>query len=439
LVCYYFVGYEIPRYDTFQLFTGFGILFLTYLLIVRKSTDESVTFWIVVSIVLRVSLLFSWPQLSDDFFRFIWDGRLWASGHHPFAAVPSEYLKLGIPGIDQELFNHLNSKDYFTVYPPVSQYVFWLAAKFSPGSVWGSVIVMRVVILLSEIATILLIKSLLKKFNFPKRNVLLYALNPLIILELTGNLHFEAMVILFLLLSVWFMSQQKSILSASAISLAACTKLVPLIFLPAFLGRMTVKKLLLYYVTIAITSLLIFLPFLDWEVINSLQSVGLYFYSFEFNASIYYLVREVGYTLYGYNIIQTVGWKLALIVFIIILFFVWIRMRQAKYKEEERPNQSFFLEWMWMLFIYLLFTTTLHPWYITALLALSIFTSYRFVILWTGLIFLTYAGYTPDSFHEVLWLTALEYGLVIVYLIYELWNRRDTLYFPWNNGNLFDR
>jgi alpha-1,6-mannosyltransferase len=245
------------------------------------------------------------------------------------------------------------------------------------------------------------------------------------------------MVIFFLLLTVFFMIRKQSILSGSSIAFAVCTKLVPLIFLPSFIGRMSVRKLVFYFLTVAITSLLITLPFLDTQVINSLQSVELYFNKFEFNASLYYLVSAYGYAMYGYNIIQTVGWKLALITFLLILLFVWICVRKSRFNQVERTSQSLFQEWMWILSIYFLFTTTLHPWYISTLLTLSVFTSYRFVIIWTGLIFLTYAGYTEDSFHEVLWLTALEYVVVITYVIYELRERRSTLYFPWKHGNLF--
>jgi len=420
LVGYYFLGYEIHRYDTVPLFIAYAILFLAYIWILRSTSDQSISFWILFSIVFRVSLLISWPPLSDDFYRFIWDGRLWAAGYHPFAALPGEYLTRSIPGIDQELFQLLNSQDYFTVYPPISQYVFWVAVKVSPDSMLGSVIVMRIVILIAEVSSLFLIIHLLKKFNLPVKNVLIYALNPLIILELTGNIHFEALVVLFLLLTIFFLSQGKAIHSASNMGIAICTKLIPLIFLPAFIGRMSVRDLLIYFSTTVVATFIIFLPLLDWEVINSLQSVGLYFNKFEFNASLYYLVREAGYTLYGYNIIQTVGWKLALLTLIVIVLFVWIRIRQSRLANQERNIETLFPEWMWILSIYLLFTTTLHPWYISTLLALSVFTSYRFVLVWTGLIFLTYAGYTTDSFHEVLWLTVVEYSIVLMFLIYEL-------------------
>ncbi len=436
LACYYFIAYEIPRHATLLLFTAYGILFLIYLWIFNRSSDQTVLFWVLVSLCFRVSLLFALPQLSDDFYRFIWDGRLWAAGQHPFAALPGEYLKLNISGINQDLYNHLNSKEYFAIYPPVAQYVFCVAVKISANSILGSVIVMRIFILLAEIGSIILMIKLLKKFNQPKKNVLIYALNPLIVMELTGNLHFEAFVIFFLLLTAFFSNRKVLLASAISIGVAICAKLVPLIFLPSFIGRFGVKKLFLFYFAVAVTCLLIFFPFFDWEIFNSMRSsVGLYFNKFEFNASLYYIVREFGFWRYGYNIIQTVAWKLGLITFILIITFVWIRHKQSKLTQEEINNHLLLQDWMWILFIYLLFTTTLHPWYIATLLALSVFTPYRFVIVWTALIFLTYSGYAPDSFHEIIWLTAIEYCIVIGYLIYELWIRRSTLIFSKNYPN----
>ncbi len=430
LACYHVLAYDIPRHETLPLFTAYGILFLIYLWVINKSTDHEITFWLVVSFAFRIVLIFSLPQLSDDFYRFIWDGRLWVAGEHPFAALPEHFLKLGIPGIDQELYNHLNSKEYFTIYPPVSQYVFGAAVKISPHSMLGSVIVMRMFILLAELGTLFLMVKLVKDFNLATKNVLYYALNPLIILELTGNLHFEAIVIFFLLLTGFFLSRKAVTSSAMSIGMAICTKLVPLIFLQTFLARLNTKNLILFFITVAATCLLLFFPFFDEQVFYSLQrSVTLYFNKFEFNASFYYLVREYGYTMYGYNIIQTVGWKLGLTTFLIIMIFVWVRYRQSKREQDPNNHHRVFQDWMWILLIYFLFTTTLHPWYITTLLALSVFTPYRFPVVWTGLIFLTYAGYTSNAFHEVLWLTALEYILMIGYLIYEVWMRRSSLVF----------
>jgi alpha-1,6-mannosyltransferase len=150
----------------------------------------------------------------------------------------------------------------------------------------------------------------------------------------------------------------------------------------------------------------------------------LYFNKFEFNASLYYLVREYGFWQYGYNTIQTTGWKLGLIATILILIFSF--RKGLKWNSDNDINSLKILvnDWMWVLCIYFVFVTILHPWYITTLLALSIFTSYRFPIVWTGFIFLTYAGYTHTSYSENLWLTAIEYVVVIGYLSFEVLSRR---------------
>lgn len=225
-------------------------------------------------------------------------------------------------------------------------------------------------------------------------------------------------------------------MAASSLGIAICAKLIPLIFLPSFIGRLSLRKLLLYFSAVIVSCLLLFYPFLDWEVFNSLRSsVGLYFNKFEFNASLYYLVREFGFWKYGYNIIQTVGWKLGIITFLLIITFIGIRYKQSGLKQEATNDHVLLQDWMWILSIYFLFVTTLHPWYISTLLALSVFTTYRFPVVWTGFIFLTYVGYTSDSFHEVLWLTALEYMVVVGYLGYELWTRRSTLVLPWKYQN----
>src|SRR5688572_21626771 len=130
LILYIYIGYQVSRHETGLLLSAYFAAFAFYLyLTVVKPHNSNVDFWFYGSIVLRALLLFSIPNLSDDIYRFIWDGRLLASGHHPFAQLPAYYIdnNISIQGIDEELFKSLNSPKYFTIYPALSQYVFWLA------------------------------------------------------------------------------------------------------------------------------------------------------------------------------------------------------------------------------------------------------------------------------------------------------------------------
>ncbi len=434
----YYLVYALARSQTMELMVCYGILFVLYVWVYKKETN--ITFWLIAAVIIRLSLLTTWPSLSDDLYRFVWDGRLWAAGIHPFIALPSDLLTQHIPGADAALFEKLNSKDHFTCYPPLAEFVFWLSVKISPDSVKGSAIVMRGLILLAEIGNIALLVKLIRRLGQPPKNVLLYALNPLIILELTGNLHFEAFVIFFLLLSVWLLTSDRVVPAAVSFSLAVAAKLIPLIFLPAMLAVLGWRKALVFYAVTGLCLLILFIPMYDEQVLYGFsQSLNLYFQKFEFNASLYYIVREYGFWKVGYNTIQSTGWKLAVVSGLLILAYslFWGIRRQQHITDGTtdsilpfKLDREIFNAFIFILLIYLLFTTTVHPWYITPLIAFSVITRFRFVLFWAALVFLTYAGYSPDGFTENLSIMVFEYAAVALYLGIELfvivdWNRHD--------------
>jgi alpha-1,6-mannosyltransferase len=420
------IGYTIERHETWQLLAAYSGLFLIFAIIIRQREalpERRLTFWVAASVIFRALLLFAVPALSDDFYRFIWDGRLLAGGYHPFSEVPTYYMehRVNIPGIDEELFDHLNAKATFTSYPSVAQLIFWVSVKLSPDSVYGSVLVMKFTLFFFELGTLQLLRCLLQTFNIHRANILLYSLNPLVILEITGNLHFEGVMIFFLLLAIHLLMKQRFLASSFAYALSICAKLIPIIFLPLLVRYFGWKKAIIYALLTAALVVLLFLPLLDMDIIKGFStSLGYYFLRFEFNASVYYLIRAIGYLIFGFNIIQFAGPVLALAATVII-FRIALRRLPAEFPR--KIDKSFFQAMLWCLFVYFLSTSILHPWYIITLLTVSLFTTYRFPLVWTGVIFLTYAGYTENGFNENLLLTALEYLVVIGYLVYEtIWS-----------------
>ncbi|WP_276366991.1 glycosyltransferase 87 family protein [Chryseolinea sp. H1M3-3] len=433
---YFFLGYSIQRHETALLLGLYGIVFLVYAWIIFKAPNDQLTYWTYAAIACRLILLFSVPNLSEDFYRFIWDGRLIASGYHPFAHIPSFYIenKISIAGIDESLYQNLNSKNYFTVYPPVAQFLFWLSAKIS-HHVYGSLLFLKTLNVFAEIVSIFLLRRLISHFKIPQRNLLVYALNPLVILELSGNAHFEAIMIVFLLASIYFIARERLPLAAITLAIAICTKLIPLIFLPAILTLLGWKKAVQLYAITGLTCIVLFIPLLDVAIIEGFQhSLGYYFSRFEFNASIYYLVRWLGFLFFGYNIVHIAGGVLGVIATFLI---IKISIRTDKSRSQQTVDlksdtvfkiSTFIESLLWALMVYFLFTTTLHPWYVTTLLAISVLTRYKFVVLWSFTIFLSYAGYSRDGFNENLWIVAFEYITVLGYLGYELlWKKRFSL------------
>lgn len=430
---YLLLAYGIERPDTVALLSSYAILFALYVWITKSGGAVDLKFWLAAALLFRFLFIGSLPILSDDFYRFIWDGRLIFNGIHPFAELPTFYLQPGhtVPGINQALFDRLNSQHYFTVYPPLAQVVFLLSVYISPDSILGSVVVMRTLILMAEIGTCFLLVKLFDAAGIKRDKVLIYALNPLIILELTGNLHFEAFLIFFVVLCLFLLSRTKIALAGVSMSAAIGAKLIPLIFLPLFVRRLKTSQWIAFYTSVFITAVLMFYPLVMSNGFAGLtDSLKLYFRSFEFNASIYYLVREYGFWTKGYNTIQTVGWKLGVIsaglIMIVSLWNYELKrgangLALARQSDEWADNLKVIpLVMMWVLSIYLLFATTVHPWYLSTLVMLSTLTRYRFAIVWSGLIFLTYSGYTSTGYNESLWIVLVEYLLVIGYLVYEL-------------------
>jgi alpha-1,6-mannosyltransferase len=414
-----YLVYGVGRSQTGPLLIAYAILFLLYLWIVRKK-DPDVAFWIVAAMIARFVLLTTLPTLSDDFYRFVWDGRLTNAGISPYSSIPSTIVGQGIVGLDQNLFEKMNSQNYYSVYPPAAQFVFWLSVAISPKSVVGSVVIMRLLVILAELGSIILLLQLLDRCALHRRHVLLYALNPLVILELTGNLHFEAFVIFFVLVAVYLLWSARVANAAVAFGLAIGAKLLPLILLPVLLPFLGWRKAILFFLTTGVVCVIVFSPLISLTALeNFSSSIGLYHAKFEFNASIYYLVREYGFWKVGYNIIQSAGWKLGLVSGLLIVAYS-LSFPFVNIPAPTIPNARLLKAFIFILLIYLLFATTVHPWYVTPLIAFAVLTTYRFVIAWSALIFITYAGYSQGGYTESTYLVAMEYCVTFGYLGYEV-------------------
>ncbi|MEM7549040.1 MAG: hypothetical protein AAF363_05170 [Bacteroidota bacterium] len=420
LAGYIFLSYFTYRYETEIVLAIYLLLFINYYRFYKAANEANFELLFTFGLVFRIVLLTAIPNFSDDFYRFIWDGRLLNAGIDPFENLPSFYMQTETTpkGINESLFNKLNSPSYFTIYPPVNQFVFWLSTLIGQNSIFWSMVVMKLVLIGAEIGSLFILKKFKAISLLNEKSILLYALNPLVIIELSGNLHFESILIFFLLITIWYLQKNGLIQAAIAIGLGVLTKLIPLMLLPLFLRRLKLKKLILFYGIVSAIVVLLTIPFLTEGLISGMTaSIGLYFQKFEFNAGIYYLLRSVGYSLTGYNQISVIGKVLAITTFLGILAYSLI------YKKRDSNIAEAF---MWVFVIYFSLATTVHPWYICTILAMSIFTRYKFPVVWSFLIFLTYTGYSESGYLENLWVVALEYVIVFGFLLMELINNSST-------------
>ncbi len=409
------IGYYSDRSRFYELLFFIIILFGCYVAAYRSSLPLDLL--IFVAICFRLLFLFSIPVLSDDFYRFIWDGILSGQGINPFAHIPEYYIEQDRPPLllSRELYEELNSPHYFTVYPPVCQFIFRYAVLplQETDDIILSLVLMRILFLIAEVLNFFFLHELLKKLCIHSRILLLYALNPLIVVELVGNLHFETLMISFLLASFYLLDKNRKTLSAICFAFSVATKLIPLMLLPFLLRRIGLRQALLYYAIVLITFVVLFSPFFDIATLNNmLASVHLYFDKFEFNASVYYLVRWLGYQWAGYNIIAVAGKVLPFITAAYILI-------SASVESTATNHLKRYAAYLFSFSAYLAMSSVVHPWYVSTLVVLGILSNYRFPILWSALCFFSYATYMTEDYQENLCLVAIEYILVYGYFIIE--------------------
>ena len=437
ILLYIFFAYFLERTEFYILISLWFALFgCFYLLMQNKQISFSTL--VGIAILFRLIFLFATPNLSQDFYRFIWDGRMLFEGLNPYVTLPENIVQQNnFPIADaEELYagmGELNGSHY-TNYPPLNQLCFFIAALFASKSIFGSVIVFRLIIILADLGILYIGKKLLEKLNLPIKNIFWYILNPFIIIEMTGNLHFEPVMLFFFIFGMYKLYQQKWALAAILIGCSISVKLIPLLFLPLLFQWFVCKrnsekniiisvkaksrirnllKLASFYILTILTVVILFLPFLSSTFIeNYSKSVGLWFGKFEFNASFYYLFREIGYLFRGYNEIAIIG-KITPILTILVLIILTFFRKNITLKQV-------FTAMLFGLCFYYFTSTTVHPWYLATPIILSVFTKYKFPIVWGFVIILSYQAYANNPWQENLWFVALEYLVVYTYIFYEI-------------------
>ncbi len=206
-------------------------LLAAWIVIRARSSNSTLLIAIAFAIVFRLSILFAPPYLSDDIYRYVWDGRVQAAGINPYRYIPAapELAHLR----DETIYPKINRKDWaHTIYPPVAQAVFFLTTRISESVTW-----MKATMLLFELVTFWAVAQLLALLGRPRQLLLIYAWHPLVVWEFAGSGHVDAISIAFIALAflAW---QRKSDLGAGfTLACATLVKLFPIVLVPTMLKR----------------------------------------------------------------------------------------------------------------------------------------------------------------------------------------------------------
>lgn len=209
--------------------------------------------WVVIGfgVLFRCVLFFSNPIQEDDFYRYLWDGKVVASGLNPYRFAPlliQEQLAKQAAGAAYKPYVQLAEEDTYialilsrvnhpnipTIYPPFTQAIFGLTAWIAPGSL----AVLRLVFFAFDLSICGLLLVLLGRLSLNPLLVGVYAWSPLVIKETMNSAHYDVVPTFCLVLALVLMVQGRGVLAHISLAAAVLGKLYPLLLMPVFLARL---------------------------------------------------------------------------------------------------------------------------------------------------------------------------------------------------------
>jgi hypothetical protein len=212
----------------------FGLAFAAYLVALRASREISKTALQVclgLAVLWRVALVGVPPLMSDDIYRYVWEGRIQVHGGNPYAWTDRPEAERWIP-LRDPTWQAMNHKGYTAFYP-----VLWAMAVRLVASVHDSVTAMKVFVVICEMLTWLVLARLLALRKLPPDRLLIAAWSPLAIAEIAGGGHNDSFGLLFVSLALLALDSGRPLLSALMGALAFQAKLAPGLAVAAWARR----------------------------------------------------------------------------------------------------------------------------------------------------------------------------------------------------------
>ena len=353
------------------------------------------------AVVVRLALLPLAPELSDDVNRYLWDGHVQAAGVNPYEHAPDAFE---VSGLRTGYHPAINNPSVSTIYPPAAQLVFLLIAL--AGS---SVFLMKAVWIGCDLATAWVLARTVRDRGGDEMPVLLLWLwSPLLLVEVAWSGHLESLGLLALALTIRFAGQGR-VRGASAgvaLAIATLTKFAPAAALPALVRRQGLPAAIGFLATVA----LLYLPYAS---AGQALFTGLRTY----NEHWWFMKGAFGVLEWIAGDPINARRLAAVIVLGVIGWTAWKAM------ELDRAL-------LWILGAGMIFTPTLHPWYVLWMLPMAVLRQSRPWLLLSGLAFTGYFGLgsyqdtgewaQPLLARAVLWLP------FFALMLYEAWRTRSS-------------
>jgi len=202
-----------------------GIFYFIALYALEHSAKSRPAFWIIAAgaLLFRLTLYSLTPSLSTDIQRYRWDGRVQNAGWNPYSMAPADprlaYLR--DPG-----WAIMPGAEIPAVYPPLSELVFRLEARFLPG-----IIAFKLPFVLADLLVLAILAKWLQSYADGNYRLAIYAWNPLVIVEFAASGHNDSLAIAAMVAALAIIKKRPGA-SAATLTAGSLAKLFPVTLLP---------------------------------------------------------------------------------------------------------------------------------------------------------------------------------------------------------------
>ena len=342
------------------------------------------------AVVFRLALLPVPPELTDDLYRYLWDGHVQLQGVNPYLHAPADPA---LEALRTPWHGLINNPSVSTIYPPLAQFIFLLNALLG-----GTILGLKVIWVALDLLTAWLLGRVASRSGRNPGGVLtLYLWSPLLIIETAWNGHLEPMGLVFIALLLYLGAQPVRV--GSALALATLAKFAPAAALPPIWRRYGWTAVLAFGVTVTA----LYLPYMSagpelWRGLSTFAE--------------HWRFQEGAFAVLEWIIPGARAPRVAagLIVLSVIAWTTW---------RGYDPEKALF----WILGTGLLLSHTVHPWYVLWALPFAALRRSRGWILLSGLVFLGYWGletyHTEGVWPQPIWARVLLWAPVFGLLAYD--------------------
>ena len=225
---------HIPEFMALAL--GGGVLYCVALYALEHTHENRAVLWLILAggLVFRLTLFPHPPSLSNDLYRYRWDGMVQNKGWNPYAVAPADprLAPLRAPGRPAAAGYYIMPvPEIPTMYPPLSELIYRAAWRVLPDPVG-----FKLPFLLADLAVAAMLAGWIRSAGGRNYQVAVYAWNPLVVVEFASSGHNDALAIAGVVATLLII-RSRPVLSTLTLTAGALAKAFPATLLPLALVR----------------------------------------------------------------------------------------------------------------------------------------------------------------------------------------------------------